>query len=95
MIVYTTLGDYVSKHKEKIKKLFEHPISGNIDASKLVRALEHYGAKVDVNKQHRAIIHLKGREHSLSLAHRNELSKDSIVGLRHFLEEIDFTPDKL
>ena len=85
----------MSKHKEKLKKLFEHPISGNIDASKLVRALEHYGAKVDMNKQHRAIIHLNGKEHSLALAHRNELSKDAIVGLRHFLEEVDLTPDKL
>ena len=85
----------MSKHKEKLKKLFEHPISGNVDASKLVHALEHYGAKVDVNKQHRAIIHLNGKEHSLALAHRNELSKDSIVKLRHFLEEVGLTPDKL
>ena len=85
----------MSKHKSKIEKLFEHPISGNIDVKKLIHALEHYGAEVDMNKQHRALIHLKGREHSLALAHRNELSKDSIVKLRHFLEEVDMTPDKL
>lgn len=85
----------MSKHKEKVRKLFEHPISGNIDSVKLVRALEHYGAKVDMSKQNRALIHLNGKEHSLMLSHRNDLSKDSIVKLRHFLEEVDLTPNKL
>lgn len=85
----------MSKHKDKLKKLFEHPISGNIDGGKLVHALEHYGAEVDMSKRGRALIHLKGKSHSLSLSHRNELSKDSIVGLRHFLEEVNLTPDKL
>lgn len=89
------IGDIMSKHKEKIKKLFEHPISGNIDSLKLVHALEHYGAKVDMSKQNRALIHFNGREHSLTLSHRNELSKDSIVKLRHFLEDVELTPDKL
>jgi len=32
------------KHKAKIEKLFEHPISGNIDVHRLISALEHYGA---------------------------------------------------
>lgn len=85
----------MSKHKEKIKKLFEHPISGNIDSKKLVHALEHYGAKVDMSKHGRALIHIKDKIHSLSLSHRNELSKDSVVGLRHFLEEVNLTPDTL
>jgi len=85
----------MSKHKEKIKKLFQHPISGNIDTTKLIHALEHYGAKVDMSKKHRALIHINSKEHSLTLSHRNELSKDSIVKLRHFLEEVDLTPDKL
>jgi len=85
----------MSKHKSKIEKLYEHPLSGNIDTEKLVHALEHYGAKVDMNKQHRALIHLNGREHSLTLSHRNELSKDAIVKLRHFLEEVGLTTDKL
>ena len=85
----------MSKHKEKLKKLFEHPISGNIDSKKLIHALEHYGAEVDMSKQGRALIHLESKSHSLSLSHRNELSKDSVVGLRHFLEEVRLTPDKL
>ena len=85
----------MSKHKAKIEKIFEHPISGNVDAKRLVSALEHYGAEVDTNKQHRALIHYNGKEHSLALGHRNELSKDSIVKLRHYLEEVGLTPDKL
>lgn len=90
-----TIGDYMSKHKEKIAKLFEHPISGNIDSSKLIHALEHYGAEVDISKPHRALIHIKDKEYSLTLSHRNELSKDAVVSLRHFLEEVELTPDKL
>jgi len=85
----------MSKHKQKIQKVFEHPMSGNIDSKKLLSALEHYGATVDVNKEHRAIIHLNGKEHSIALSHRPELSKDTIVKLRHFLEEVGLTADKL
>ena len=83
------------KHKAKLEKLFEHPISGNIDSNKLISALEHYGATTDMTKQHKVKISLKGEDFVLSLSHRNELSKDSIVKLRHFLEKVDLTPDKL
>lgn len=95
MVVDTNRGVYMSKHKDKIAKIFEHPISGNIDTTKLVHALEHYGAEVDMTKTHRALIHLNGKEYSLTLSHRNELSKDSVVGLRHFLEEAGLTLEKL
>jgi len=83
------------KHKAKIEKLFEHPISGNIDAKKLISALEHYGAEVDMTKQHKAKIHLNSQVFSLTLSHRNELSVDSITKFRHFLESVGLTPDKL
>jgi len=85
----------MSKHKAKIAKIFEHPLSGNIDSKKVLSALEHFGAKVDLNKEHRAIIHLNGKEHSMTLSHRPELSKDAIVKLRHFLEEVGVTPDTI
>jgi len=85
----------MSKHKQKIEKIFEHPMSGNIDGRRVIAALEHYGATVDVNKEHRALIHLNGKEHSLTLSHRPELSKDTIASLRHFLEEVGLTPEKL
>ena len=85
----------MGKHKSKVQKIFEHPMSGNIDTTKLIHALEHYGAKVDMSKQHRAVIHLNGKEHSMTISHRPELSRDAIVKLRHFLEEVGLTLDKL
>ncbi len=85
----------MSNHKQKIKKIFEHPLSGNIDTKKLIHALEHYGVKVDMTKQHRALLHYANKEHSMTLGHRNDLSKDNLVKLRHFLEEVDLVPDKL
>jgi len=83
------------KHKAKIEKLFEHPISGNIDVHRLISALEHYGAEVDMTKEHKAKILLNGGHFTLTLSHRSELSKDSITNLRHFLESVGVTPDKL
>ena len=85
----------MSKHKQKIEKIFEHPMSGNIEAKRVLSALEHFGATVDLNKEHRAIIHYDGKSHSLTLSHRPELSKDAVVKLRHFLEEVNLTPDKI
>ena len=83
------------KHKVKIEKLFEHPASGNIDARRMIAALEHYGAKVDLTKQHKAKIFIKDEEFILPLAHNNDLSKDTIVSLRHFLEKVDLVPGKI
>lgn len=85
----------MSKHKIKIEKIFDHPISGNIDITKLVHALEHYDVKVDMSKKHRLLLHFAGKEHSVQLSHNNELTKDSVVKLRHYLEEVNLTPDQI
>ena len=83
------------KHKVKIEKIFEHPISGNIDVHRLVTALEHYGVSTDMTKQHKVKMSMNGEDFTLSLSHRNELSKDSITNLRHYLERINLVPGKL
>ena len=83
------------KHQVKIEKLFEHPISGNIDVRRLISALEHYGATVEITKHNKARISLREKEHILALSHNNELSKDSISKLKHFLEDVDLVPGKL
>ena len=83
------------KHKVKLEKLFEHPASGNIDTHRMISALEHYGAKVDVTKHNKAKIFLNGEEFVLPLSRHNDLSKDSIVALRHFLEKVDLVPGKI
>ncbi len=85
----------MSKHKAKLEKLFEHPLSGNIDANKLIAALEHYGAKVEITKHHRVKVDMRDEDLVFSLSHRNELSKDTLVKIRHFLEKVGLTPDKL
>ena len=86
----------MSKHIEKIKKVFEHPISANIDVKKLLHALEHFGAEVDLTKEHHAKIHYNGKMYSMPLPHHDHtLAKDVVVELRHFLEEVGLTPDKL
>ena len=80
------------KHKVKLEKLFEHPLSGNIDVKRLITALEHYGAEADQTKHGRVKVLLRNEEHILSLSHNHTLSKDSITGLRHFLEKVDLVP---
>ncbi len=83
------------KHQVKIEKLFEHPVSGNIDVRRLLSALEHYGSQVEITKHNKAKITLRDKEHILALSHNNDLSKDSVTKLKHFLEEVDLVPGKL
>jgi len=83
------------KHKAKIEKLFEHPISVNIDVKKLISALEHYGIKIELTKKHKAKLFYENKEFILPLPHSDHLNKEEIIMLRHWLEEIELTPDKL
>jgi len=83
------------KHKVKIEKLFEHPISANIEIKKILSALEHYGCHIEISKQGKAKITFNDEEFSLSLSHGHDLSKDSVVHLRNFLESVGLTPDNL
>lgn len=83
------------KHKAKLEKLFEHPISGNIDIKRLLGALEHYGADVEITKHNKAKILLRGEEFVLPITHKNDLSKDFAIKLKHFLEKVDLVPGKL
>ncbi|HIP02425.1 MAG TPA: hypothetical protein EYG75_02815 [Campylobacterales bacterium] len=86
----------MSKHKAKIEKVFEHPISANIDYKKLISALEHYGAKIEMTKKHHVKIFLNEKEYIMPLPHKDtNVSKEIVVELRHFLESVGLTPDKL
>ena len=86
----------MSKHIEKIKKLFEHPTSANVDYKKLISALEHFGAKVEMTKNHHAKIFFNDKEYIMPLPHKEPyLSKDIVIELRHFLESVGLTPEKL
>ncbi len=83
------------KHQAKIEKLFEHPTSGNVDVRRLLSALEHYGVQVDITKHNKAKIHFRDKEFTLPLSHNNDLNKDGIALMRHFLESVDLVPGKL
>ncbi|BAF72764.1 hypothetical protein [Sulfurovum sp. NBC37-1] len=83
------------RHKNKIEKLFTHPISNNVDVKKLLSALEHYGFEVDITKKHKAKLFYNEKEFVLALPHGDHLSKDEVVRLKHFLEEVGITPDSV
>ncbi len=86
----------MSKHKAKIEKIFEHPTSANIDYKKLISALEHYGAKVEITKNHHAKIFLNDKEYIMPLPHHDtNVSKEIVVELRHFLENAGLTPENI
>ena len=83
------------RHKVKIQKLFEHPVSGNIDGKKVVNALEHYGIKITTTKHNKIKLHFNDKEQVLAIAHHATLTKDTIVKLRNYLESIGLTPDTI
>nr|WP_321268571.1 hypothetical protein [uncultured Sulfurimonas sp.] len=83
------------KYRAKIEKIFEHPVSGNIDVKRLISALEHYGVEVEITKQNKARLFVHNKEFIMALSHGNDLSKDSVSKLRHFLESVGLTPDRL
>lgn len=86
----------MSKHKAKIEKVFEHPLSSNIDYKKLISALEHYGAKTEMTKTHHVKIFLNDKEYVMPLPHQDtNISKEIVTELRHFLESAGLTPEKL
>jgi len=85
------------KHKVTLEKVFAHPIATSIDWKKLSHALEHYGAEIDLSKSNHAKVVIGGSEFSMSLPHHgHEISdKSEVTQLRHFLEQVGLTPDKL
>ena len=83
------------KHLKKIQKVFEHPVSTNLDTNRLMSALEHFGCSVEHSKSNKIKISFDGRDLTLGFHHSGSLSKDEILKLRHFLEEVALTPDRL
>jgi hypothetical protein len=82
------------KHEVMIEKIYAHPISTNLDWTKIQHALEHYGAQIEISASNRAKIVLNGAEFVMSLPHHgHEISdKTEITQLRHFLESVGVKP---
>jgi hypothetical protein len=85
----------MSKHLQKIEKIFSHPIPANLDVRKTFHALEHYGVKIETTKAHSAKLFYEEKEAILQLPHGDHFTKEEIVKLRHILEEFGLTPDAL
>lgn len=82
------------KHEVIIEKIFAHPITTNLDWTKIQHALEHYGAEIEITSSNRAKIFLNGGEFVMGLPHHgHEISdKTEISHLRHFLESVGVKP---
>ncbi|WP_455756987.1 hypothetical protein [Sulfurimonas sp.] len=85
----------MSKHIKKIEKVFEHPVATNLDTNKLISALDHFGCSIEHSKTNKIKISFDGRDIVLGFHHSGSLSKDEILKLRHFLQEVGLTPDRL
>ncbi len=85
----------MSKYKAKIEKVFKHPTSSNIDQKKLLKALEHYGATIEHTKHNKVKIFFDDKEYVMPLSHEGVLSKDTVIELRHFLDSVGMTPQKV
>jgi len=83
------------KHIKKLKKVFEHPVSTNLDTHKLISALEYFGCRVEHTKNNKIKIFYNESEIIIGLHHSGSLSKDEVLRLRHFLEGAGLTPDKI
>jgi hypothetical protein len=85
----------MSKHLQKIEKIFSHPLPANIDVKKTLSALEHFGVRVEVTKNHRAKLFYEGKEGIVQLPHGDHFTKDEVMTLKHILEDFGLTPDAL
>ncbi len=83
------------QHLKKIGKVFAHPVATDLDTNKLMSALDHFGCGVEHSKTNKIKISFDGRDIVLGFHHSRSLSKDEILKLRHFLEEVGLTPARL
>ncbi len=80
---------------KKIEKVFAHPVATNLDTNKLLSALEYFGCSAEHSKTNKIKVTFDGRDLVLGFHHSGSLSKDEILKLRHFLEEVGLTPERL
>jgi hypothetical protein len=85
----------MSKHRQKIEKIFSHPTPANLDIRKTFNALEHYGVRIETTKNHSAKLFYGEKEEILQLPHGDHFTKDEVVKLRHILENFGLEPSRL
>ena len=85
----------MSKHLQKIEKIYSHPLPANLDVKKTLKALEHYGVRTEVTKNHRVKLFFEEKEAVVQLPHGDHFTKDEVMALKHFLQECGLTPEAI
>lgn len=85
------------KHKMILTKIFSHPMPTNIQWKKLITALEHYGVVVEVTNANKARLSKDEKETLITLPHHGHEFNDKteLNHLKHFLEEVNLSPEHL
>ena len=84
------------KHLKTLEAIFSHPVKTNIDWKDIAHLFEYLGYSVEITKNHHAKVKTEqGQELVVILPHHGHAleSKDEIVKIRHFLDEMGVTPE--
>jgi len=80
------------KSQKTLDALFAHPISMNIDYSKVVHLFEELGAIVEETKKHHLKVKLNGNEMTFAHPHHKNIDdKNQVVAIRDFLKDCGVT----
>ncbi len=82
------------KSQKTLDALFAHPISMNIEYSKVVHMFEELGAEVEETKKNHLKVKLNGHEMTFAHPHhKNVDDKNQVVAIRDFLKECGISPE--
>ncbi len=82
------------KHSKILEKIFQHPISNDIQWTDVMKLLKGLDAEIEMNKHSgKASIRLNELEIILpKQTHKFISNHKEVIELRHFLEHAGFTP---
>jgi hypothetical protein len=85
-----------NKHLLTVKKIFAHPIDMNIAWRDVVKMFESLGGEVDHTSHGQLKVKLNGKEKSFGIPHHEHTlkSREEIIAIRHFLENVGCAPEK-
>ena len=81
------------KHKRTLEKLFEHPVSHNIDWKQVENLFDALGANVSETSKNHVRVVLAGQEAMFHKPHHKQIDRtDEVVAIRRFLESAGVNP---
>ena len=82
------------KSQKTLEALFAHPISMNIEYSKVVHMFKELGAEVEETKKHHLKVKLNDKEMTFAHPHHKNIDdKNQVVALRDFLKDCGISPE--